>query len=216
MATVFRLTDWLPLFFGWRIDGHCLSVDGLGNAGAGIDTFCVGQAAVHMVRLFWRGNGELMRNCVHARACLLFSRVFGHTSSVWSVVGEGMFLIGQGNFPWSHHVLSSLVISQSRRSISYCIHPSKFDFRPVRSTIVHRGFQHYGTPHHHRNPALSEMTSRGPAFRDELTDRYGLSKDQLVEAFGQARDEWIGTDFQSWLEANSFYPVRPPYSLLGI
>lgn len=153
---------------------------------------------------------------MRARVC--YSREFLVIPLVYGVLlsGRVCFLLDREISLVSHHVLSSLVISQSRRSISYCIHPSKFDFRSVRSTIVHRAFQYYVTPRHHRNPALSEMTPRGPAFRDELTDRYGLSKDQLVEAFGQARDEWIGTNFQSWLEANSFYPVRPPYSLLGI
>ncbi|CAN0502693.1 unnamed protein product, partial [Laminaria digitata] len=45
----------------------------------------------------------------------------------------------------------------------------------------------------------------GPEAREELTTRYGVNRDELVEAFGQARDEWIDTDFEGWLGANSFY-----------
>eukprot|EP00904_Undaria_pinnatifida_P012979 jgi/Undpi1/8811/HiC_scaffold_25.g11273.m1 len=45
----------------------------------------------------------------------------------------------------------------------------------------------------------------GPEAREELTVRYGLSRDELINAFGQARDEWIETDFEGWLGANSFY-----------
>lgn len=49
---------------------------------------------------------------------------------------------------------------------------------------------------------------RGPEARDKLAVRYGLSREQLVDAFGSARDDWIETDFQGWLGANTFYEVR--------
>ncbi|CAN0392305.1 unnamed protein product [Pylaiella littoralis] len=45
----------------------------------------------------------------------------------------------------------------------------------------------------------------GSEARDELASRYGLRQEELVDAFGSARDEWIETDFQGWLGANTFY-----------
>lgn len=48
---------------------------------------------------------------------------------------------------------------------------------------------------------------RGADAKDELMERYDVSKETLVAAFGQARDEWIKTDFEGWLGANSYYEV---------